>query len=407
MDRTDQVIAGVTAGIVLVAGAGYFYEKSQRSASVTPTVRHTIIHTRRVTSRRTTTAVHTVLKTASATSTPSLTRQSALRAITLGLTVNGSQFRTNEAVTMTLTATPAITNTGSIMQLVDTTTGRVVGVTGYGSVLSVTATHGTTTTRSYQGRLLRQGVVVAQSNPVSVTWQDTANGSNVGYTNAAGGSVILHVYPYTQAGKPGLMMHLQPEVAGITNPVYSYWWLPPGGAWTSNGGYKNLPNLYLDANVNGVWSFTVYATDGTAPHPETTAQRAIYEAKSDTILMGVTNAPTTAKRYTSRAPGAVAVSVPASVAIGQTITIRAQASGITNPVYQFWWETPSGQWQSDGVYHASDSWPVAMNALGLWHIVVVARSASAPQNEDAQQRALYEVSSPVSVVSVHTAALPQ
>jgi hypothetical protein len=377
MDRTDQVILGVTAGVVLVAGAGYFYERSRHAASTPSVVQQS--------SRRSTTA--------------------AIRTV-LNLTVNGSQFRTNEAVTVTLTATPTITHTGSLLQLVDLTTGRVVGSTGYGTTLSVTTTHGTTTTRTYQGRLLRGGIVVARSNLISVTWQDTANGTNIGYKNASGGSVTLTATPGTVT-RQGTKIHLQAASTGMANPVYAYWWLPPGGAWQTNGGYIPQDTWTIDATINGTWYVTAYATAGDAPHPETSAQRAIYEAKANTLPVIITDAPTTPHTYTPRATGRVAANVPSSATIGQVITIHAVSSGITDPVYQFWWETPSGQWQSDGVYRATNQWPVALNSEGTWHVIVYARPASAPANEDAQQRALYEVSSPVYTVSVHTAAVPQ
>ncbi len=381
MDRTDQVILGAL-GAAVVVGIGYLYERSHQTAPVSSARRPSV---------RTATVIHTARTPA----TP-----------ILNLTVNGSQFRTNEAVTMTLTATPGITHTGSLLQLVDRTTGRVVGSTGYGTTLAVTTTHGTTTTRSYQGRLLQRGTVVAQSNTISVTWQDTANGTNIGYTNAAGGSVSLTATPGTVT-RQGTKIHLQATSTGLANPVYAYWWLPPGGSWQTNGGYIPQDTWTIDATINGTWYVTAYATAGDAPHPETSAQRALYEAKANTLPVTITDAPATPRTYTPRATGRVVASVPASTAIGQVLTIQAVASGITNPVYQFWWETPSGQWQSDGVYRTTNQWPVALNSEGTWHVVVYARPASAPANEDAQQRALYEVSSPVYTVSVHTAAVPQ
>ncbi len=389
MKRSTEILAG--SALALTVGTGlYFYEQRHAATSqVTKTRRQTVPRTQRATLRQTATHTVTVHSTASAKSAEQLT-----------LTVNGSQFHVLEAVAITLLASAPITSQGGILRIVDTSTGHVIQAVSYGDHLTATITHAQAVTRQYVGQWVLNGQVAAQSNPVTVTWLASANGDTSGRPNAAGGTVALAVHPYTQIGKPGLMMHLQPSTTGITNPIFEYWWLPPGGAWASSGGYRNQPNFYLDANINGTWSFTVYATDATAPHPETTAQRMIYEAKSSTITMAVTGATYTPKQYTNRTQGSVTASVPATATPGQTIIIQAQTTGITNPVYQYWWETPSGQWQSDGVYRTTNQWPVALNSMGTWHVVVIARPSSAPINEDAQQRALYEVSSPTYSVTV-------
>lgn len=405
MNETDWLLAG----LAVLAGVGvyavYEYEKGHSASppSTPKTVTHTVTHTAPRTVTHTVTQRNTVTHTATQkqTVTHTVTPRSTVPTIpTLTLTVNGTQFRTNEAVTLTATASGNISGLGGLLQIVDLTTGQVKLSRAYGTTFTVQVTSSVQSTQTFEARFVKNGQVLAHSNTVAITWAPAPNGTNVGYPNAQGQSVGLAVYPYTQSGKVGLMMHLQPEPHGFTNPVYQYWWLPPGGSWQSSGAYQDLPNYYVNADLNGDWQFTVYARDASAPSGEDAQQRAYYEAKSNTITMTVSNAvnPTT---YPHTASGSVTVTnAPSFTSEGSSITLIAQASGITNPVYQFWVETPSGTWSSNGAYTSSRSYTVHFNTPGTWHLLVYARPASAPSNENAEERAKYEVQSPTYTVQV-------
>lgn len=99
--------------------------------------------------------------------------------------------------------------------------------------------------------------------------------------------------------------------------------------------------------------------------------------------------------------GTVTLSAPSAIGVGQTLTLLAAASGITSPLYQFWWREPgSSTWQQTGPYAASPSAAVSAAVSGTLSAVAYARAASAPTGETVGQRAQYEAESPVVTVQV-------
>ena len=424
MNSTGQTLIYLAGGLAVGAGAIYAYDRLHPAPSQTVThtvkgtpIRKTVIRTVQGTPIRRTvtrtiqgspvrrTVIHTVARTqrqtVTRTVTPAHTPVSTphQQVPSLQLTVNGSQFRTNEPVTITCRASSDISGMGLLLQIRDLTTSRVKISQSYGSSWTVRATSSTQVTHQFQALLFKNGGAVANSNTVSVTWAPQANDTNAGYCNTAGQCVHLTVTNYAQSGKVGWMVHLQPQPVGFSNPVYQYWWLAPNGSWQQSGHYQNLPNYYLNANLNGVWYFTVYAREANAPSNENATQRARYEAKSNTHGVRVSNgiAPTS---YPHTASGSVQISAPSSASTGQSVTLSASASGITNPVYQFWYQTPDGSWAGAGPYSASSTYTLAVNTPGTWSVVVNARPASAPSNEDAKQRAEYEVNSATHTITV-------
>lgn len=409
MNSTGQTLIYLAGGLAVGVGAIYAYDRLHPAPSQTVThtvkgtpirrtvtrtiqgspVRRTVIHSVTRTQRRTVTRTpyHTPVHTP-VTVIPTLT-----------LTVNGSQFRTNENATITAQASPAISGLGGLVQIVDLTTGQTKLSQSYGSSFAVHVAASTQSTQTFQARFVKNGQVLSHSNTVSVTWAPKANDTNAGYCNTAGQCVHLTVTNYAQSGKAGWMVHLQPRPVGFSNPVYQYWWLAPNGSWQSSGGYANTPNFYLNANLNGVWSFTVYAREASAPGGENATQRARYEAKSNTHGVQVFNGITPTS-YPHTASGSVQISAPSSASTGQSVTLSASASGISNPVYQFWYQTPDGSWAGAGPYSGSSTYTVSVNTPGTWHAMVYARPASAPSNEDAKQRAEYEVASNVYTITV-------
>ena len=414
MNSTGQTLVYLAGGLAVGVGVIYAYDrfhptspktvvKTIRGTPVRRTVVHTvqghtvtrtIIRTQRHTVTRTITPTHTPV---TRTATPTHTPVTVIPALTL--TVNGSQFRTNESAAISAQASKSITGLGGLVQIVDLTTGEIRLSQSYGSAFTVKVTSSSQSTQKFQARFLKNGQVLSHSNTVSVTWAPKANDTNAGYCNTAGQCVRLTVTNYTQSGKVGWMVHLQPKPVGFSNPVYQYWWLAPNGAWQSSGAYQDLPNYYLNANLNGTWSFAVYAREANAPSNENATQRARYEAKSNTHGVQVFNGvnPTS---YPHTASGSVHLSAPSSAGTGQSVTLSASASGINSPVYQFWYKTPNGSWAGAGPYSASSTYALAVNSPGTWTVMVYARPASAPSNEDAKQRAEYEVNSNTHTITV-------
>lgn len=98
--------------------------------------------------------------------------------------------------------------------------------------------------------------------------------------------------------------------------------------------------------------------------------------------------------------GTVTLNAPSAISAGSVGTLMATASGMTSPVYQFWWQQP-GQttWTQSGHYSAIATAEVtASTTTGTMTAVVYARPASAPGNETDAQRTQYEAhSAPASI----------
>jgi len=104
--------------------------------------------------------------------------------------------------------------------------------------------------------------------------------------------------------------------------------------------------------------------------------------------------------------GTVTLTAPEQVTLGQSITVTAQSSGITDPVYNFFFGLPGATgspkatstaamsgWSSTG-YGPEDTASTPATVTGAWSVIVYARSASAPANElQAGDQSQYEADS--------------
>lgn len=94
--------------------------------------------------------------------------------------------------------------------------------------------------------------------------------------------------------------------------------------------------------------------------------------------------------------GTVSLVAPQQVTQGQTITVTATASGMTDPLYNFFFGIPGATggpnatssaagfgWTNTG-YQPGDTASVPATTTGTWTTIVYARPASAPANEFAQ-----------------------
>jgi len=100
--------------------------------------------------------------------------------------------------------------------------------------------------------------------------------------------------------------------------------------------------------------------------------------------------------------GTVTLIAPSAIQAGDAITLLAQASGMTSPVYQFWWKMPgSSTWDQSGHYAATARASVPATGSGTAEAIVYARPASAPDNElQAGDQATYEANSGVVTIQV-------
>ena len=184
----------------------------------------------------------------------------------------------------------------------------------------------------------------------------------------------------------GTTLSLTGNAVGISNPVYQFWWSDPSGAWKSSGNYaaNNVYNLTVDQE--GVWQYAMYA--------EESGDASATECWS----------------YTDSVVGVGSVSISASTtspALGDTVTIQAQANNVSSPEFQLWYQEPAcpfdpygntgGQWFSSGPYSSDNSFTLYANLTGTYTLNLYCRSTQAPTSENGGQRSLYEIMASLSI----------
>lgn len=314
-----------------------------------------------------------------------------------GVTLTASQplLRTGQAVALYATS-PNPLSGGQVLEIIDQSTNQVVGLTQSGSNLSAVWQTNSPQLQTFEAK------VTQKSQPITISWVDQGDGDNRGYANAAGDTVSLAA---PQTDTPGTPITVTASSVGFTAPVYQFWYAQQDGQWLSSGAF-NAKSSFSFTPPDGLASVLVYAREASAPSSETALQRAQYEAKSETYSIAVSSSsapgssPTTS---TAANPNAwVGMSLTNEVSTGTSMQWIAQASGIADPVYQFWFLSPENQWESSGAYSASNTFSVNASVVGDWQAVVYARPASAPSNETAAQRAATTVASPITTIAVHS-----
>lgn len=300
------------------------------------------------------------------------------------------QTRTGQSVTL-MAATNTPLSTGESLAIMNATTGQILNQITSGTTLSTTILHHSPQTDKFVA------VLTNNSMPLAVSWVARPIGTSAGYQNAAGQSVAL-VTPSTAVSGSNFTVNAEPT--GFKEPVYQFWWAMQGGQWHSSGSFGSASSYTIQPPRNGFLSVLVYAREFSAPHNENADQQAVYEAKSDTNVINVGNSSQTPSNSMS-SNSFVSLSFANEVAVDNNITLTANAADITNPLYQFWFESPTTNWQSSGVYQSTNTFVIPATIPGPWHVVVYARPLNAPANETSSQRTTLEVASPESTITVH------
>lgn len=170
----------------------------------------------------------------------------------------------------------------------------------------------------------------------------------------------------------------------LPNASYQFWFLPAGGSWQSTP-WSASPTATFNAGGAGTAQAVVYVKSSAV------------SGKLYSLPLFVTVGDTTALPAAS---ASVTLSVPATVALGTSFTVTASSTGFSQPVYQLWYRINGGTWNSSGPYQAAATFTIHASTPGTWDITVYCRDASAPANETASQRALFERQSTVYTLSV-------
>jgi hypothetical protein len=160
------------------------------------------------------------------------------------------------------------------------------------------------------------------------------------------------------------------SASGCPVPLYQFWVLPPGGAWTVAQPYSTSPTFAWNTSgkAAGSYRFSVWARDAGS-----SSAYDVFSAFQYTLTL----APCTAMSATT---------APASTAtVGTTVTITASATGCPNALYEFWMLAPGGTWTLVQAYSTKTTftWNTAGTAAGTYRFSVWARDASSSASYDA------------------------
>lgn len=161
----------------------------------------------------------------------------------------------------------------------------------------------------------------------------------------------------TITAQPGATVTYTATAANVTNPEYQFWVENPNGSWVDAQNYSSNGTFQLKNVQSGNYLVAVEVM---------TSYQVQHGEWSDAL--------------TPLADGvfvdsAVKLSTSSTTAVeGQNITVSAAATNIFSPLYQFWYETPSGQWVQSGNYTSSNTFTFKADATGTYHVIGYAKS---------------------------------
>ena len=162
-------------------------------------------------------------------------------------------------------------------------------------------------------------------------------------------------------------------------PVYQFWLRGRHAQWHLAQGYSGTATFTLPNLEAGSYVVAVYALD-----PDQVATGRWTHAVEQTAIINVGSA--------------VTLTAPATGAVQHPFTVTAQATGLTDPVYQLWWQSPTGTWLSSGAYSPMHTWTLTPSVVGTYHVVVYAKDPLSPNNGTGAMVAEATVSVPLRVI---------
>lgn len=260
---------------------------------------------------------------------------------------------------------------------------------------SVTFTAGGCAGGAYRFWLLPPGGswTMKQDYGVGSTWAWNTSGLAAGtyeigvWAKAAGSSNSYDTYAFTTfvIGSAACAASLSPSVAapqtpgatvtftaastGCTSPLYKFWLLPPGGAWTAEQGYSSTATWAWNTTgaANGVYQVGVWA--------KASASANSYDAYYiGTYVLSV--GPCTSASLSSLPAGPQTAGTP--------VTFTASSTGCSAPQYEFWELAPSGSWTMVQAYSTSAKfvWTTSAAAAGTYRFGVWAKQTGSANNYD-------------------------
>ncbi|WP_028962525.1 beta strand repeat-containing protein [Sulfobacillus thermosulfidooxidans] len=162
---------------------------------------------------------------------------------------------------------------------------------------------------------------------------------------------------------PGGQVTFTATSTGVNNPRYQFWVEEPNGSWIVAQNYSSSNTFTLKNVTSGDYLVTAYVLS--AAQLSTGDYSAATNVGSDGLQQvdGVF------------VDSSVTLSAQsATVTAGQYVTVTATATNIYDPLYQFWYETPSGVWEQSGNYTASGTYTFKAPTTGTYNIIAYAKS---------------------------------
>ncbi len=171
--------------------------------------------------------------------------------------------------------------------------------------------------------------------------------------------------------QPGGSVTFSASANGVTDPMYQFWVEEPNGSWKDVQNYSST-NTYTLSNVaSGDYLVTAYVLSAA------NLKAGDYSAATNAEANGLQDVEGVFVDST------VTLSTPTAAATaGQTMTVTATAANIYNPLYQFWYKTPDGQWIQSGDYQSSSTFTFTPTETGTYTFIAYAKSPLALNNPE-------------------------
>ena len=182
---------------------------------------------------------------------------------------------------------------------------------------------------------------------------------------ASAPTVSLSENGYTIAAQltPGQSVSFTAGSQNVSNPRYQFWVEKPNGQWVVGQNYSTSNTFKLSNVSSGDYLVTAYVLSA--------AQLSTGDYSAATNI-GTNGLQQVDGVFVDSAVSLSAQS--ATVTAGSQVTVTATASNIYDPLYQFWYETPSGVWNQSGSYTASGTYSFKAATTGTYNIIAYAKS---------------------------------
>ncbi len=188
-------------------------------------------------------------------------------------------------------------------------------------------------------------------------------------------AVIAHSAPTVTPGSVHLTGPIRPTngsatfTASASDPngtaEYQFWVESPTGQWRDMQNYSTSNTFTLATPSQGDYLVVVDVMD------QAQVAAGDWSQAQTTLPDGVFNGSTVS----------VASNASGSVSKGTPVTLTATSSGIFDPLYQFWYQDPSGTWHQSGAYQSSKTFTFTAGMSGTYKFVAFAKSPEAANNQ--------------------------